>query len=279
MMRLLNTNTQELTEFSHSIPPYAILSHQWGAEEVTFEDLARPNVVQMQGFTKLYNACQLSRTLGYNYLWMDTCCIDKSSSAELSETLNSMHSYYKYAGICIAHLGDTFDTIEEARWFTRGWTLQDLLAPVDVIFVGREWITIGTRSSLAKRISKITGIDEKILLSGDIEDVSVATKMSWMANRQTSLVEDMAYSLMGIFGVNMPIQYGEKEKAFFRLQEEIMKSSNDQSIFAWHGYVLNGHITQSDLRIDVLIPGKLCTTQATKNMLGYSPGVHIVSMV
>ena len=122
---------------------------------------------------------------------------------------------------------------EKSEWFTRGWTLQELIAPSMVIFFDREWQEIGTKSSLQPIISKITGIPETILQGADLECASIAQRMSWASKRNTTRVEDVAYCLMGIFGVNMAMLYGEGERAFTRLQEEIMKVSDDHSLFAW----------------------------------------------
>ncbi|GKZ85257.1 hypothetical protein AnigIFM56816_011023 [Aspergillus niger] len=177
-----------------------------------------------------------SRASGYEYVWTDACCIDKTSSAELSEAINSMYHWYQEAEICYAYLADTRSEgeIAKSRWFTRGWTLQGLIAPSRVVFLNGEWKMLGDKTDLRDKIPEYTGIPASIL-SGeeDLETSSVAQRMSSTAKRQTSRVEDRAYSLMGIFSVNMPLIYGEGENAFIRLQEEIMRISDDQSLFAW----------------------------------------------
>jgi hypothetical protein len=116
-----------------------------------------------------------------------------------------------------------------SKWFTRGWTLQELLAPKTVVFFDQDWVDIGTKSSLAPLISAVTGIKDLFLF----KTASVAQKMSWAAKRETTRVEDRAYCLMGLFEVNMPLLYGEGEKAFLRLQLEILRTTDDESIFAW----------------------------------------------
>lgn len=123
-----------------------------------------------------------------------------------------------------------------SQWFRRGWTLQELVAPNNVVFFSRDWEEIGSKSSFTPLIERITGIDRGVLLMNYPEEISVATRMSWAAGRQTTRVEDRAYSLLGLFGVYMPTIYGEGEHAFVRLQIEIMKSFNDQSIFAWKSH-------------------------------------------
>jgi len=141
------------------------------------------------------------------------------------------------AGVCYAYIEDLINPqmgIKNSRWFSRGWTLQELLAPKKVVFFGRQWNYLGTKASISKTLHQITGIEESTLLNpGNIGRNSIARRMSWASKRQTKRIEDVAYSLMGIFRVNMPLIYGEGENAFIRLQEEIMKLYDDQSIFAW----------------------------------------------
>ncbi|KAJ4286648.1 hypothetical protein N0V88_007939 [Collariella sp. IMI 366227] len=198
------------------------------------------------GYDKIAYACGQAEKDGHQYVWVDTCCIDKRSSAEVSEATNSMFRWYQQAAVCYAYLEDVhFDDFTEgyltwkdhfnkSRWFGRGWTLQELLAPRKVVFYAKGWRVLGTKSSLVKSIESITGIDELTLLEPKLlHHASVAQRLSWAANRTTTRHEDMAYSLMGLFGINMPIIYGEGENAFLRLQREIIKRSNDHSIFAW----------------------------------------------
>ncbi|KAF5361612.1 hypothetical protein D9758_007357 [Tetrapyrgos nigripes] len=225
-MRLLNTATLQLVDFIRDIPLYAILSHTWGPEEVSLQDLQDPSgkARQMAGFSKIQKSCELARNYHFEYIWIDTCCINKESSAELSEAINSMYPYYRSSRVCYVYMSD----------FTRGWTLQELLAPSNILFFDQDWNEIGTKSSLADVLTAVTGIPFQIL-RGDLSvKVSIAARMSWAAKRQTTRSEDIAYCLMGIFSVNMPTLYGEgAQRAFMRLQEEIIKYSDDQSIFAW----------------------------------------------
>ena len=243
-MRLVNSFKVQLEEFAdNDVPVYAILSHTWEKDEVLFSDMEAGRVDGKAGYAKIRRACETAAADGHEYIWIDTCCIDKRSSAELSEAINSMYSWYHKAVICYTYLADVPTDVDtqakegpfaKSRWFTRGWTLQELLAPATLAFFSQDWVEIGRKSTLYDAISKITGIHESIL-SGlkDLESTSIATRMSWASKRDTTRTEDRAYCLMGIFGVNMPMLYGEGEKSFIRLQEEIMKDSDDQSIFAW----------------------------------------------
>ena len=239
-MRLLHTSTLTLHEFfGDEIPSYAILSHTWGDEEVTLQDLEKGQSKSRAGYAKITGCCALALSNGWEWLWIDTCCIDKTSSAELSESINSMYRWYRDSGVCYAYLTDCFlrwgnisDVFCKCRWFTRGWTLQELLAPSTVIFYDRDWCEIGTRSSLTPQISIVTGISSQDM--ADPQSASIAAKMSWASRRQTSRVEDMAYSLLGIFDLTMPLLYGEGHNAFKRLQYELIGvRSDDESIFAW----------------------------------------------
>ncbi|KAI0686532.1 heterokaryon incompatibility protein-domain-containing protein [Earliella scabrosa] len=247
-MRLINTTTYEVKEFSNNLRPseYAILSHVWGDEEITFADmLDLKQARKRKGWSKLERFCYIAAQDGFQWVWDDTCCINKSSSAEFSHAINSMYAWYSEAKVCYAYLQDVPDLSKEdptaeassfrgSRWFTRGWTLQELIAPKVILFMSKNWKQIGTKLSLAETIRSITNVDEAILAHERfLDDVSVARRMSWASGRETTLVEDRAYSLMGIFGVNMPMIYGEGEKAFIRLQLEIMRQTPDQSIFAW----------------------------------------------
>ena len=244
IMRLINIQTLQLEEFMGRTPPYAILSHTWGAEEVTFQEFHHPGIRQKKsGFNKIALTCTQAKRDGLKYAWVDTCCIDKTKSAELAEAINSMFKWYKDSAICYAFLPDVPGTDEinateskfpRSRWFTRGWTLQELIAPRRMLFYGMGWKLLGKKDELGLVLQHITGISPKILSGGDLMSVSVAERMSWAARRQTTREEDIAYCLMGIFDVNMPMMYGEGGPAsFLRLQQLIMKDLDDHSLFAW----------------------------------------------
>ena len=242
-MRLLNTKSHTFKDFFDSdIPAYAILSHRWGDDEITLQEFRKGKNRDSQGYAKVKRFCALAEKRGLAWVWVDTCCIDKKSSAELSEAINSMYRWYKNAEECYVYLSDVAwnsQDVESSKvlftqssWFTRGWTLQELLAPSEVIFFDSAWYRFGTKKTLATQISASTDIalDEMQYPLG----ACIAQKMSWVSRRQTSRSEDMAYCMMGLFDVNMPLLYGEGgPKAFMRLQLEIIKQSDDESIFAW----------------------------------------------
>lgn len=277
-MRLLNSETLELHEFSEPVPEYAILSHTWGKFEVTLQDIESGTKRHDEGFIKIRNCCAQVQEDGYDWVWIDTCCIDKTSSAELSEAINSMFKWYAESAVCYVYLSDVpapkphFPEREfrAARWFTRGWCLQELVAPRHVEFYAAKWTDIGTRESLMDVIHDITGIDKRVLGEGDdshdlsflaretarlshfqritdrLSVCSAAERMSWASMRQTSRTEDMAYCLLGIFQINMPLLYGEGSKAFYRLQEEILRHNPDLSLFLWCTKRLHSEIFLSD---------------------------------
>ena len=273
-MRLLHSIEWRFQEFfDDEIPRYAILSHRWGPDEVSYQSL-QSAIREMEaggeprlsgrGFLKIEN-CRLQAALDqYEWVWIDTCSINKESSAELSEAINSMYEWYWKARTCYVYLADvreiSFPSFHEgepqdkslmlnsareqalqdfrkSEWFSRGWTLQELLAPVSLVFYDRSWKLFNTRDNLAEVIHAITGIDTDFLRGRQrllrIAAASVARKMSWLATRETSRVEDMAYCMLGLFNVNMPLLYGEGLRAFLRLQLEIISKTDDESIFAW----------------------------------------------
>ncbi|KAK7747183.1 hypothetical protein SLS62_009125 [Diatrype stigma] len=325
-MRLLNVHTRQLEEFTGMPPSYAILSHTWTSEEVSFQDYTSiisqgqgcektqaSLLAKRKGRAKIEGLCAQTVRDGYKYAWIDTCCIDKSSSAELSEAINSMYAWYRGAQKCYVYLedvasgsgsaptstctkggrdseGDDTDdkdkdkdkdkdtndndsdrfqphsSFRRARWFTRGWTLQELLAPVELEFYDGRWrylFVIDRRARRCERwagsrerdrssehhirlLAEITRIPEDVLLRGTAvatgAGTCVAARLAWAANRTTSRVEDMAYCLLGLLEVNMPLLYGEGDRAFLRLQHAIIGARDDSSLLAW-GY---GLLTSSD---------------------------------
>ncbi|KAF6816344.1 hypothetical protein CSOJ01_02967 [Colletotrichum sojae] len=243
---------------------YAILSHTWGKDEVSFADFkalgsaaenetfqirlakgGHVDIKEMEGYKKIFGAARLAKAAGLHYVWVDTCCIDKTSSAELSESINSMFQWYQNAIVCFVYLSDVIgvdlnspdSTFRHSRWFTRGWTLQEVIAPREVKFFDKGWGYIDSKqssTSFCALLANITGISKQVLVgTALLTDVSVANKMRWAAMRQTTRLEDTAYCLLGLFNVNIPLLYGEGVRAFVRLQEQILRETDDQSIFLW----------------------------------------------
>lgn len=270
-MRLLHTKTRRFRDVSADVPTpkYAILSHTWGVSnsEVSMKELqslhdadtsskVKTEIKNRAGYDKIIRVCREAQSDGYDYVWIDTCCVADTYSEE-SEAVIGMFTWYRQAQVCYAWLRDVKarkpddekdcslvgeKELRKARWFTRGWTVLELVAPQKVEFFDKDWRFLGTRRTLKTLLSGITGIDELVLTGGEkLKDVSVAKRMGWMAGRQTRRAEDVVYSLMGIFNVSMPVLYGEgKKKAFQRLQDEIAKSKDakdDQTLHAWqpHG--------------------------------------------
>ena len=255
-MRLLNTSTYKVSGMGAVRADYAILSHRWLRNgEITYQELNSTNArgsnldeTQLESLNKTKEACAKAREQGLDWIWMDTCCIDKTNAVEYTRSINSMFEYYRKAKVCYAYLSDVdcsapgwqkFRRKEqpdlESEWFERGWTLQELLAPEYMEFYDREWRLIGTKDKLAEDLHRVTHIERKYLInSRTIKEASVATRISWMAGRTTTQLEDIAYSMLGILNINMTAQYGEGAKAFMRLQETLIESpSSDESIFAW----------------------------------------------
>ena len=216
-----------------AVPPYAILSHTWhpdNTKEVTMQDLHNGQAETKPGYDKIRFCAQQAKADGLEYFWIDTSCIDKTSSAELSEAINSMFRWYKQPEKCYAYLDDvpdstrSKDSLRNSRWFTRGWTLQELIAPKVVEFFAADGSRLGTRTSLETTISAVTGISTAALRGYSLSDFSVKERFRWAASRQTKKPEEKAYSLLGIFDVSMPAIYGEGEAmAKQRLTEQIVR--------------------------------------------------------
>ena len=267
-MHLLNTETYKIVNVAEEFratPQYAILSHRWEEKELSFKTLdaailkgpASPPPEVRLSAEKIKGTCARAKAQGYDFVWIDSCCIDRSSSEELRNAINSMFKWYREAAVCYTYLGDvTFSGRgermfkndlalrkkkgEDSVWFERGWTLQELLAPRKMEFYDRTWKPMGTRDSLAQYVGTAARINPQYLTdSGNqslqFREASVATKMSWMAGRTTTQVEDIAYSLLGILDVYMTPLYGEGIKAFTRLQETLLTdvAAFDESLFAW----------------------------------------------
>ena len=247
-MRLLKLNNNGELSLTKDLigktPPYGILSHTWGDddEEVTFQDLKNGLVKKKVGYKKIQFCAEQATRDGLQYFWVDTCCIDKSNNSELSEAIVSMFRWYRNATRCYVYLADvsvdsqdpasqSFQSwgpaFRKSRWFTRGWTLQELIAPPFVEFFSMEGKLLGDKKSLERQVHEITGIATQALQGNALSQFSVIERLSWAESRRTKREEDKAYSLLGMFDVYMPLLYGEgNENALRRLREEINKCSS-----------------------------------------------------
>jgi hypothetical protein len=235
LLRIIGSRNFSLATFyKDDIPPYAILSHTWGldGDEVSYEDLRHgSNISSKPGFEKLNFCIGQAQRDGLQYCWVDTCCINKQSDQELTEAINSMFRWYQRAAKCYVFLTDHIASggwqhFGQSRWFTRGWTLQELLAPQQVDFYDAYGHYLGNKTTLASWINHITRIPPSAL-SGDqpLQTFSVQDRLSWATHRKTKREEDGAYSLLGIFGCSMPLIYGEgKKNAYYRLLQEVESS-------------------------------------------------------
>ncbi|RDH36245.1 CMGC protein kinase [Aspergillus welwitschiae] len=219
-MRLINVNTLKLEEFYGDVPRYAILSHTWGAdhEELSFRDITENTIKRESLPFKIAKCCEQAEKDGLQYAWVDTCCIDKTNSVELGAAINSMFRWYHKAAVCYAYLVD----------------VTELLAPDNLRFFDSKWHDLGTKANRSNIIDQKMGIPRRFLQGTALSEASVAQRMSWASRRETKREEDIAYCLLGIFDVTMPMIYGEgADRAFTRLQREIMRNSRDESILAW----------------------------------------------
>jgi Heterokaryon incompatibility protein (HET) len=246
-MRLLcfrDDGSLSCTEFGrHNIPQYAILSHTWGDEEVTLQDLFYGTSTDLSGYRKITFCGEQAAKDGLKYFWVDTCCIDKRNLPELTKAINSMFRWYHNAAKCYVYLSDVsvpgtgnvevdenfwMEAFQRSRWFTRGWTLQELIAPVSVDFFSAEGHLLGDKSTLELEITEITGIPIEALHGRSLSDFSASERFAWAENRETTEEEDIAYCLLGIFDVFMPLIYGEGEaNALKRLERLVNESLND----------------------------------------------------
>ncbi|EIW76439.1 hypothetical protein CONPUDRAFT_64787, partial [Coniophora puteana RWD-64-598 SS2] len=228
-----------------AIVRYAIFSHRWVIGEPTFTNMMGGIPLELKkesGYINLEKFCGRAHSMGYSFAWSDSCCIDKHRSSELDEAIRSMFRWYRHSHICIAYLGQThsIEDMGQDQWFKRAWTLQELIAPLHLKFYTADWKELcpgqpndKVPGQLLTKLSTITTIPEH-----DITDFSPGTdriseKMSWAGTRRTTHVEDVAYSLIGIFDVSLVIAYGEGRHAFFRLMEAIIQRCNHWDIFAW----------------------------------------------
>lgn len=252
LLQLSASNELSLTsDLTHNIPPYAILSHTWGidGDEVTFQDIKDKCFQHKPGYQKILFCGNQARSDGLEHFWVDTCCIDKSSSAELTEAINSMFRWYRDAQKCYAFLADVCCdgavadeparstwkiNFRKSRWFTRGWTLQELLAPTVVEFFSVEGQPLGGKTSLGQSIHEITHIPIRALQTPHLDEFNIETRMSWAKDRLTTKGEDKAYCLFGILGVSMPSNYGEGEEGAFKRLKGVLAADQDNQVAGTH---------------------------------------------
>ncbi|KAM0478578.1 hypothetical protein ACHAPX_005167 [Trichoderma viride] len=240
-MRLLECNDGKIQLAKAPLPDnprYAILSHTWGpdAQEVTFRDVVDGTGVEKTGYDKIRFCAAQTRRDGLQYFWVDTCCIDKGNNSELSRSIISMFRWYQNADRCYVYLSDISgyenkqlceweSAFRAHRWFTRGWTLQELLAPSSVEFFTQDGRRLGDKRSLEQQIHEITGITVKALRENELSQFGTEERFKWAEKRETTEEEDWAYCLLGIFGISMPVLYGEgKANALYRLRKEITEA-------------------------------------------------------
>ena len=305
-MWLLSTDRAELHYFARNFDAdggYAILSHTWDGNEQSLQQVraiqerCRANETNPRDdpelSPKIRECCRLAERHGYHWVWIDSCCIDKTSSSELSEAINSMYKWYKSSEVCYAYLQDVpSDCVPDApgsafrksRWHTRGWTLQELIAPDTVIFLSVDWRELGTRAELAVLLQKILGLPFKLMLGVTRPaQYSACIRMSWAAGRETTRVEDEAYCMMGLFGVSMPTNYGEGKRAFVRLQYEIMQHKEcDMSLFAFGEVIERDEISRDGItfgknpHVDLDNPWRYLLADSPRqfsNVFVYLPGL------
>jgi hypothetical protein len=252
-MRLLKRHPNDTVSLTKNlvgddIPDYAILSHTWrgDADEVTLKDIETSSGQSKIGYEKIEFCVNQAKQDGLEYFWIDTCCINQANSPEVSEAINSMFRWYRNATRCYVYLSDVLFSLKRkwnseetdmqlafraSKWFTRGWTLQELLAPSSVEFFARNGKRIGDKKGLGKQIHEITGIPISALQGADLSTFKVEERLKWAENRETTREEDRAYCLLGIFGVFMSPRYGEgKSREFNRLRAKINKASTYPSI-------------------------------------------------
>jgi hypothetical protein len=257
---------------SKDIPSYAILSHTWDTDEeneVTFDDIKNGSgKSKASGYAKIQFCGKQALRDSQQYFWVDTCCIDKANHTEFAEAITSMFRWYRNAARCYVYLSDVtvrerdIDQTERpwepafrnSKWFTRGWTLQELLAPKSVEFFSREGESLGNKNTLEQQIHEITGIPiEALRGTTPLSDFSFGERMRWASKRDTKKKEDKAYCLQGIFGVVIPLLYGEEEeKAFERLQREIDESSRSKAAREMDNWIREECYSPANLKIERL---------------------------
>ncbi|KAF2035026.1 TPR-like protein [Setomelanomma holmii] len=285
-MRLLHLDQSGklvLTDFrGKPIPPYAILSHRWGHpdSEVSFQDLASNDHQKKDGYRKIGFCVKQAAQDQLQYFWIDTCCIDKWNRRELSSSINSMFRWYKNAARCYVFLSDVSASaiqqqsdweasFEASKWFRRGWTLQELIAPVSVEFFSCEGWQLGDKTTLEQLVHKITSIPLAALRNCPLDQFTTAERIHWAENRETTEEEDGVYCLLGLFDVSMPVSYNEgKEKALRRFLAEVEAAKSAPSIIP---FSQNDHFVGREPQLAEL-EAKLFSDEQTTTIAIVGPG-------
>lgn len=247
-------------ETIRDVVQYAIFSHRWTDREPSYQEisasvsptLGRQRNIKSAGLAKLVRLCETARKLGYKLVWSDTCCIDKTNTAELSEAIHAMFKWYAHAHVCIVHLAasSSLADLEREPWFGRGWTLQELLAPRRIKFYDQKWRPFTAFANdkddptLMSTLSTVTGIPRDVVVADNsrgIKGRGIWEIMSWASTRKTTRIEDATYCLFGLLDVHLPVTYGEGERAFPRLVREIIARRPAWDVFAWAGQASEGH--------------------------------------
>lgn len=228
---------------------YVMLSHRWEGDEPGFRDIPQEGVYKLSTsrFDKVRNLCYKARKHKFHWAWIDTCCIDQDSSAEVQKSISSMFSWYRGSALTVIYLSDVAESSDQAlllsQWFRRGWTLQELLAAKVIRLYKKDWSPFSQSAAFNhKNVAEIlvalesaTGIQKSYLKFYCPSVEHPRMKLRWALHRVTKEKEDEAYCLMGIFGFTMPVTYGEGHHAFSRLLMEIMKRTGDATLLDWIG--------------------------------------------
>ncbi|KAG0700940.1 hypothetical protein DFH29DRAFT_1080368 [Suillus ampliporus] len=229
-----------------------MLSHRWETKEPALHDVQDKVVYDLDPvgtMVKLQTFCKLARDAGHHWAWSDTCCIDQTNNIELQRSVNSMFVWYRESALTIVYLSDvppssTSGALAYSAWNTRGWTVQEFLAPNVILFYRNDWsLYLNDRSpnhkksvAIMKELEDSTGINAQALVAFHPGMTGAREKLRWASTRATTLQEDIAYSLFGIFGVHLPVIYSEtKQNALGRLLQEIVARSGDITALDWAG--------------------------------------------
>ena len=248
---------------------------------MTFDDVKTGTGKSKDGYTKLEFCGKQAKKDSLEYFWVDTCCINKANLAELDEAIRSMFRWYRNADKCYVYFSDVSTcphdddqnppawhaAFRNSRWFTRGWTLQELLAPASVKFFSRERRLLGNKTTLEGLVQEVTQIPARALQKAPLSDFSMNERLGWAIGRNTKRIEDKAYCLLGIFNIFIPLMYGEGDNAFKRLKQEIKKQSGEG-----HDIDVSDHILHEISLPQVLPPQRPVQTFPAQQSFGLASG-------